>query len=185
MPWRCERRFPCRRPLRGPRRLPRTTAAGAMGIFRRDARRRQCDRAFGIDQIVDALAALPVPALDQHCLAPERKQSPALAFDVGLVRRHRLIEQRGSFRQVRRDQRGARNDFGPQRFDRLAASKRSPEVATITGSSTMCCGDQRESPAAIASIVASCATMPILTAPTARSANTASICAVTKSAGTW
>ena len=43
---------------------------------------------------------------------------------------------------------------------------------------------QRASPATIASITAGCATMPILTAPTARSENTASICAVTNSAGT-
>ncbi len=40
------------------------------------------------------------------------------------------------------------------------------------------------SPAAIASITAACDTMPIFTAPTARSENTASICAVTKGAGT-
>ena len=66
-----------------------------------------------------------------------------------------------------------------------AASSRSPEVATITGSSTTCFGDQRISPAAMASMTGGCATMPILTAPTARSANTASICAVTNSAGTW
>jgi len=43
---------------------------------------------------------------------------------------------------------------------------------------------QRESAAAIASMLATWATMPIFTAPTSRSANTASICAVTKSAGT-
>ena len=34
------------------------------------------------------------------------------------------------------------------------ASSRSPDVATITGSSTTCCGDQRVSPAAMASIAA-------------------------------
>ena len=33
-----------------------------------------------------------------------------------------------------------------------AASSRSPEVATITGSSTTCFGDQRVSPAAMASM---------------------------------
>ena len=65
-----------------------------------------------------------------------------------------------------------------------AASRRSPEVATITGSSTTCFGDQRVSPATMASMLAGCATMPILTAPTARSENTASIWAVMNSAGT-
>ena len=61
---------------------------------------------------------------------------------------------------------------------------RSPEVATITGSSTILCCFQRASPSAIAAITGACDTMPIFTAPTSRSENTASICAVTNAAGT-
>ncbi len=64
------------------------------------------------------------------------------------------------------------------------ASSLSPEVATITGSSTTFVGFQRSSPAATASITPARASMPIFTAPTARSENTASICAVTKAGGT-
>ena len=61
---------------------------------------------------------------------------------------------------------------------------RSPEVATITGSSTTLVCRQRARPAATASITAGWDSMPIFTALTSRSENTASICAVTKSAGT-
>ena len=63
-------------------------------------------------------------------------------------------------------------------------SSRSPEVATITGSSTTFFAFQRSSPAATASITAGCESMPIFTARTSRSENTASICAVMKSGGT-
>ena len=44
-------------------------------------------------------------------------------------------------------------------------SSRSPEVATITGSSTTFLACQRSSPAATASITAGCESMPIFTAP--------------------
>jgi hypothetical protein len=64
------------------------------------------------------------------------------------------------------------------------ASSRSPDAAIMTGSSTTLRCRQRSSPAAIASITGLCETMPIFTALTARSENTASICAVMKSAGT-
>ncbi len=64
------------------------------------------------------------------------------------------------------------------------ASSRSPEVAIITGSSTTLRAFQRSSPPATASITSVRESMPILTASTARSENTAPICAVTNSAGT-
>ena len=63
-------------------------------------------------------------------------------------------------------------------------SSRSPEVATITGSSTMFCALWRSSPAATASMAPTRDNMPIFTAPTARSENTASICLAMKSGGT-
>ena len=65
-----------------------------------------------------------------------------------------------------------------------AASSRSPEEATITGSSTTLLCRQRSSPAATAWMAAACDSMPIFTAPTRRSENTASIWAAMKSAGT-
>ena len=56
------------------------------------------------------------------------------------------------------------------------ASELTAKKALATGGYT--------SAATMASMVAGCAAIPILTALTARSPNTASICAVTKSAGT-
>ena len=64
------------------------------------------------------------------------------------------------------------------------ASSRSPDVATITGSSTTCVCCQRSSPAATAAIATGTDSMPIFTALTLRSENTASICAAMKCAGT-
>ena len=40
-------------------------------------------RAAAVDEIVDALGALPVPALDQHRAAPHRQQPLALMLDRG------------------------------------------------------------------------------------------------------
>src|SRR4029453_4443863 len=74
--------FALRQP-RGNRRGER--AAGAVGIFCGDARRGERGDARGIDQIVDALGALPVAALDQHRLAPQGQQSLALLLDGGFV----------------------------------------------------------------------------------------------------
>ena len=65
-----------------------------------------------------------------------------------------------------------------------AASRRSPEVATITGSSTMFLARWSARPFATVSMLAVCDSMPIFTASTSRSEKTASICALMKSAGT-
>jgi len=54
----------------------------------------------------------------------------------------------------------------------------------ITGSSTTWVARQRSSPAATVAIAAEPESMPILTAFTARSENTASICAAIKCGGT-
>ena len=54
----------------------------------------------------------------------------------------------------------------------------------MTGSSTTWRGRWRSRPAATAAAAAALPSMPIFTAPTSRSANTASICAAMKSAGT-
>ena len=69
------------------------------------------------DEIIDALGALPVPALDQHRPASHRQQSLALAFDGGFARRDRFVEQGGGLRQVRRDQRSQRNELCAQGVD--------------------------------------------------------------------
>ena len=65
--------------------------------------------AFGVDQQVDRFRALRMPALDQHRLRAEREQPLGLLAHLGFVARERLIEQRGGFRQVRRDDQRARN----------------------------------------------------------------------------
>ena len=128
---------------RGDRRGQR--AAGAMGVAGRDARRGERDRAVSADEIVDALGALAVPALDQHCAAAERQQTPPLAFDLGLASRDRRVQQCGGLRQIRRDHRRERISFVRNASTASAASRRSPEVATITGSSTTWLGVQRDS----------------------------------------
>src|SRR6185437_10037130 len=93
-------------------------ASGAVGVLGGDAWRRQSDGAAAVEQIIDALAALPVAALDQDRATSHRKQPRALACDGCLAGRNRLIEQRGGFRQVWRDQRGAWNQFAAQTRDR-------------------------------------------------------------------
>src|SRR3954464_6156054 len=65
-------------------------AAGAMGVASGNARRGQRDRGAGIDEIVDALGALAVPALDQDRPAAERQQAAPLALDLGLAGRDRF-----------------------------------------------------------------------------------------------
>src|SRR6266702_5072488 len=67
-------------------------AAGAMGVAGSDARRGERDRVFGIDEIIDALGTLAMPALDQHRATAEREQAAPLALDVGFAYRHRLVE---------------------------------------------------------------------------------------------
>jgi len=62
----------------------RQRAARAMGIFRPNARRGQREGRVSVDQIVDALRPLPVPALDQYRPASKRQQPPAL--DAGDAR---------------------------------------------------------------------------------------------------
>ena len=64
------------------------------------------------------------------------------------------------------------------------ASSRSPEEATITGSSTMFFAPLRSSACATVSTIGVCDNIPIFTAATSRSANTASICAATNADGT-
>ena len=163
----------------------RQRASGAVGILGGDARRGQRDDAVAAEEIVDALGALPVAALDQHRAASHRQQPLALARDRGLARRDRLVQQRRRFRQIRREQRGARNEFGAQalRPRRPPAADR-PRSPPSPDRARHALATSASSPAAMASMVASCATIPILTALTSRSPNTASICAVTKSAGT-
>ena len=79
----------------------------------------------------------------------------------------------------------ARRLLGPRAI--IGLSIKTPaqaEAATITGSSTTLLCRQRSRPAATASITAGCESMPIFTALTSRSENTASIWAAMKSPGT-
>src|SRR5580700_8874366 len=63
----------------------RQRASGAVGILGCNPWRGKRDRAALAHQVIDALAALPVPALDQHGGTAERQQPPALILDRGLV----------------------------------------------------------------------------------------------------
>ena len=71
----------------------RQRAAGAVGVFGRDARRRERDHVAAGKEIIDAFAALPVTALDQHGRAARREQPLALTGDGGLVRCHGLVQK--------------------------------------------------------------------------------------------
>ena len=88
-----------------------------MGVFGRDARRCQRGGAGAGDEIVGALGALPVAALDQHGAAAHREQALALTGDGAFVRGDGLVQQGGGFQQVRRDQRCLRNEFCAKRID--------------------------------------------------------------------
>ena len=79
-------------------------AAGAVGILGDNARCRQNDSAVAADEIVGALGALSVPALDQHRTTSEREQPLALAIDRRLAGGDLLVQQAGGFRQIRRQQ---------------------------------------------------------------------------------
>lgn len=67
-------------------------AAGAMGVHRGDTRRSQRNPAARVEQIVDAVTALPVAALDQHSGTAHGEQLSSLAFDRSLVLRLRLSQ---------------------------------------------------------------------------------------------
>ena len=98
------------------------------------------------NEIVDALAALPVAALDQHGAASHRQQPPALALRsrLSLVATGSSSSAAASGRfGVISEARGMSSLRKPATAS--GASRRSPEVATITGSSTTCFGDQRAS----------------------------------------
>src|ERR1700686_4460020 len=73
----------------------RQRASGAMGIVRGDAWRRQREAAVGAEEIVDALRALPVAALDQYRRTAHGEQPLALFRDRGFVRCDRLVQQGG------------------------------------------------------------------------------------------
>ena len=65
-----------------------------------------------------------------------------------------------------------------------SSSRRSPLLATITGSTTRLGSSSASTDAATASTMAEVASMPVFTASQPMSLTTASICAVTNSAGT-
>ena len=64
-----------------------------MGIPGGHARRRERDGAVAAEEIIDAFAALPVAALDQHGAASHRQQPLALACDRGLAGCNRLRQE--------------------------------------------------------------------------------------------
>src|ERR1700710_174841 len=69
-------------------------ASGAVGVLRRNAWGRQCDHAVLADEVVDALGALPVAALDQYRPAANPQQTLALTLDSRFARGYLLVEQR-------------------------------------------------------------------------------------------
>ena len=138
----------------------------------------------GLDQEVDASGAAAVAALDQHRAGAEREQALGLRAHRGFVGGDRRVEQRRGLRQVRRDQERARDQ---QRRSASTAARIEQPVARGRDHDGIehhvVCAVPVE-PGATASMVAACDSMPIFTAPTARSENTASICAAMKSGGT-
>ena len=87
------------------------------------------------------------------------------------------------FRHVRRDHVRARQQFRSHRRDRVVLEQPSPPLAIITGSTTTCGSSSSSIAAPTASTIAAFASMPIFTASAPMSPTTASICAVTRSAG--
>src|SRR6201995_4974088 len=71
----------------------RQRASGAVGVFGFDARRRQRDHAVACEEIIDALAALPVAAFDQNGARTSREQPPALIFNRRLACRDVLFQK--------------------------------------------------------------------------------------------
>ena len=91
----------------------RQRAAGAVSVFGGDARSGKRQHPVVGDEIVDALRAAAMPALDQDRRATERQQTPALPHDVAFAFGNGLIEQPCRLRQVRRYQLRARDKSAP------------------------------------------------------------------------
>jgi len=63
----------------------RQGASGAVGVVGRDAWRCERDGGVGTEEIVDALGALPVAALDQYRRTAHGQEPPPLARDRGFA----------------------------------------------------------------------------------------------------
>ena len=130
---------------RGNRRRKR--AAGAVGVPGRDARCGECDDAGGSRSGSRcSRRPAPWPPLISTALQPSVSSRRPCFSTAASLRRHRLVEQGRGFRQIGRDHRRQRNESVRSASTASGASRRSPEVATITGSSTTCFGDQRAEP---------------------------------------
>ena len=145
----------------------RQRAAGAVGIFGRKAWRRQRDGAVP-RRSDNRRFRCPAPwppliSTARHPIASRRWPWRAIAASLCATGSSSNAAASGRFGVIS-EARGT--SFVRSASTASGASSRSPDVATITGSSTTCRGDHRVSPAAMASIVANCATIPILTAST-------------------
>ncbi len=140
--------------------------------------------ALGRHQQVHGFRPVPMPALDQDAPRAALQKSLALPDHGGFILRDVFVQQRGRFRQVGRDQQGTRDqdlaqrDDGVLRQQPVAARRHHHGVEHDLGDPVPV------EAAATVSITPACDSMPIFTAPTARSEKTESICAAMKPAGT-
>ena len=156
-------------------------AAGAMRVHAGHARADELDHAIAVDEHVDDVGAVEVPALDHHRARAQRPQR------VG--RAHRVVDACGwSGRSAPRPRArsasrrapaaaapshrvdGARRPAGGRRSWRPSPDRRPGWAARAAPTA-----------AATASTIAALASMPVFTASQPRSATTASICATTNS----
>lgn len=92
----------------------RQRASGAVGVLCRNSRRGQRQDVAAMKEIVDALRAFAVAALDQDRLRATGHQPLALTNDSGLIGRERLAEEYGSLWQIGRHQRSKRKEVTKQ-----------------------------------------------------------------------
>ena len=95
-----------------------------MGVLRVDARGFEPSLQIAGEQIVAAFTALAVPTLDEHGGSALPKDLLCLCGDLRVRLRHRLAGDPCGLVQIRRHQRGEREQAGDQKFDRLVCDER-------------------------------------------------------------
>lgn len=83
-------------------------AAGAVGVFRHDARSGKARRAFAGKEPVGAFGVIQMPAFHQHRATAERQQRLALLAHLRFAAGVGGFQQRRRLRQIRRDDRHLR-----------------------------------------------------------------------------
>ena len=168
---------------RGDRRGQR--AAGAMGVFGRDARRGERDDAGGVDR--DSRCSrrpAPWPPLISTAWQPSASSRLPCCSIGGFARATGSSSSAAASGRFGVISDGARNEFCSQRLDGFGRQQPIARGRDHHGIEHDMLRRPARQPRDNGIDHRRCATMPILTAPTARSENTASICAVTNSAGT-